>query len=84
MIAEVARSKALATVLSKAKVVDQAGKAVDVSAFTDTVLGDGTDTSDEISADDLGGGSDDHAPVGGAKDGHGRKPGHEHYGHDHK
>ncbi|WP_010203053.1 trigger factor [Salinibacterium sp. PAMC 21357] len=34
MVAEVARSKALAVVLSKAKVVDTKGKAVDVSAFT--------------------------------------------------
>ena len=24
------------------------------------------------------------APAGGGKDSHGRKPGHEHYGHDHK
>ncbi|MBH0115800.1 trigger factor [Salinibacterium sp. NG253] len=34
MVAEVARSKALAVVLSKAKVVDTKGKSVDVSAFT--------------------------------------------------
>ncbi|MGV8857454.1 trigger factor [Rhodoglobus sp.] len=34
MVAEVARSKALAVVLSKAKVVDTKGKTVDVSAFT--------------------------------------------------
>ncbi|MGV8852638.1 MAG: trigger factor [Rhodoglobus sp.] len=34
MVAEVARSKALAVVLSKAKVVDTTGKSVDVSAFT--------------------------------------------------
>ena len=40
MIAEVARSKALATVLDKATVVDTKGKAVDVSAFTAAVLGD--------------------------------------------
>ncbi len=36
MIGEVARSKALAVVLSKAKVVDTKGKAVDLSAFTAT------------------------------------------------
>jgi trigger factor len=36
MVAEVARSKALAVVLSKAKVVDSKGKPVDVSAFTAT------------------------------------------------
>ncbi len=40
MIAEVARSKALAAVLEKAKVVDSKGKAVDVSAFTAAVLGE--------------------------------------------
>ena len=34
MIGEVARAKALATVLDKAKVVDSKGKAVDISAFT--------------------------------------------------
>jgi trigger factor len=55
MVGEVARSKALATVLSKAKVVDAKGKAVDVSAFTDRVLaGDGTG---EIPLPELG---DDH------------------------
>jgi trigger factor len=40
MIAEVARSKALATVLDKAKVVDGKGKSVDVTAFTAAVLGE--------------------------------------------
>lgn len=61
MIAEVARSKALATVLSKAKVVDSKGKAVDVTAFTTGVLGDGTDDSGEIAASDLGApAGDDH------------------------
>jgi len=34
MIGEVARSKALAVILDKAKVVDTKGKAVDISAFT--------------------------------------------------
>jgi trigger factor len=84
MIAEVARSKALAVVLSKAKVVDSKGKDVDVSAFTATVLGNGDDTSEEITAEALGTGGDHDHSSGGAKDGHGRKPGHEHYGHDHK
>ncbi len=79
MIAEVARSKALATVLGQATVVDDTGKAVDVSAFTATVLGDGTDDSGEITAADLGSSEgDDHAT-----DSRGRKPGHEHFGHDH-
>lgn len=40
MIAEVARNKALATVLDKAKVVDSKGKAVDISEFTKSVLGE--------------------------------------------
>ncbi|QYH35858.1 trigger factor [Salinibacterium sp. M195] len=40
MVAEVARSKALAVVLSKAKVVDSKGKSVDVSAFTAVANGD--------------------------------------------
>ena len=43
MIGEVARGKALATVLSKAKVVDENGKAVDISAFTASVVGDSSD-----------------------------------------
>jgi trigger factor len=83
IIAEVARSKALAVVLDKAKVVDSKGKKVDVSAFTATALGTGDD-SDSVSVSDYsdlaGGDSHDH---GSATDGHGRKAGHEHYGHDH-
>jgi trigger factor len=80
MIGEVARGKALATVLSKAKVVDTAGKDVDISAFTASVT-DADDDSDEAS----GFSSDpaDHNHGGGQRDGHGRKPNHEHYGHDH-
>jgi trigger factor len=45
MVGEVARSKALAVVLSKAKVVDGEGAAVDLSAFTATA-GVGTDDDD--------------------------------------
>ncbi|MEQ1736791.1 MAG: trigger factor, partial [Rhodoglobus sp.] len=57
MIAEVARSKALATVLGKAKVVDTKGKAVDLSAFTAAATGaEGADFV-EASAGD----HDDHA-----------------------
>jgi len=82
MVAEVARVKALAVVLDKAKVVDNKGKDVDVSAFTATALAT-DDQSDEITAADLQGSPDSHG-TGSAKDGHGRKPGHEHYGHDHK
>lgn len=59
MIAEVARVKALAVVLGKAKVVDSKGKTIDVSAFTASAIGD--DDSDEISAADLQGSGDDHA-----------------------
>jgi trigger factor len=80
MIGEVARSKALAYVLSKSKVVDTAGKAVDVSAFTASALndddsGDAAEFIEQAAA---------QAPAGGRRDSHGRKPGHEHYGHDHK
>ncbi len=55
MIGEVARAKALASVLSKAKVVDTKGKAVDVSALTEGILAD-----DESAAADAGE-LDDHA-----------------------
>lgn len=62
MVAEVARSKALATVLSKAKVVDTKGKAVDVSAFTEAVMGqEGGDLVDLSAIDDHAGHDhDDH------------------------
>ncbi len=43
MIGEVARSKTLAVILSRAKVVDTTGKDVDVSAFTAGALGDDDD-----------------------------------------
>ena len=42
MVGEVARSKAIVSALSKAKVVDAKGKAVDISAFVAAVLGDGS------------------------------------------
>ncbi len=71
MIAEVARAKALAVVLSKAKVVDSKGKAVDVSAFTAAMTGP------------EGGDAIDAAQFGGGADGHGRDADDEHYGHDH-
>ena len=50
MIAEVARAKALALILSKAKVVDTDGKDVDVSEFTAAVIGE--DDEDEDAAFD--------------------------------
>jgi trigger factor len=53
---------------------------VDVSAFTASALND----DDSGDAADLVAPAGDHLPTGGGKDGHGRKPGHEHYGHDHK
>lgn len=86
MIAEVARAKALAVVLDKAKVVDTKGKAVDVSAFTASAKGGDDDEFDvsEMTAALQGANDDhDHAPAGGGKDAHGRKSNHEHYGHDH-
>ena len=94
MIGEVARAKALASVLSKAKVVDTKGKAVDVSALTEGILADDDaasdgefDTSDAaglLAEANAGSGSAPKAKKGkAASDGHGRKPGNEHYGHDH-
>jgi trigger factor len=67
MVAEVGRSKALAVVLSKAKVVDAAGNAVDISDFTAAALGQaqGDDFIEAFTGDD---------------DGH---EGHDHEGHDH-
>ena len=58
MIAEVARVKALAVVLAKAKVVDSKGKEIDVSAFTASALGDENDDSAEITASELQGAGD--------------------------
>lgn len=55
MIGEVARSKTLAVVLSKAKVVDTNGTAVDVSAFTAPTLA-GDDSGAAILPDGLEGG----------------------------
>jgi trigger factor len=94
MIGEVARAKALASVLSKAKVVDTAGKAVDVSSLTEGILADEAedengdfDTSDAASLlaeANAGSGSAPKSKKGKTPtDGHGRKPGNEHYGHDH-
>lgn len=79
MVAEVARGKALATVLGKAKVVDSKGKTVDVSDFIpkDNVEPD-NDTAEMLQRINQG------APEAAGRDAHGRKPGHEHYGHDHK
>lgn len=59
MVGEVARSKALATVLSKAKVVDAKGKAVDVSAFTERVLAGDADAI-TVDPDDHDHDHDDH------------------------
>jgi trigger factor len=58
MVGEVARSKGLSVALSKAKVVDTAGKAVDLSAFTAAAVAPVTDAVD---ADDHAGHDhDDH------------------------
>ncbi|MBH0109144.1 trigger factor [Salinibacterium sp. NG22] len=50
MVAEVARSKALAVVLSKAKVVDTKGKSVDVSAFTAVANAEPVEEAPEVAA----------------------------------
>lgn len=62
MVGEVARSKAVAVALSKATVVDEKGKAVDVSALTTPLLGDDSDDSEIIEESDLVGtpDHDDH------------------------
>jgi trigger factor len=60
MIGEVARAKALASVLSKAKVVDTTGKAVDVSALTEGILAD-DDADSEADVASLAGAHDEHA-----------------------
>lgn len=77
MMGEVARSKALAVVLSKAKVVDTKGKKVDVSAFTDSVLKSGEEFGTAATANLLAQLNDD------GTDAHGRSAGDEHFGHDH-
>ena len=52
VVGEIARSKALATVLSKAKVVDTKGKAVDVSEFVQRALGTGEDAGEAFVAEE--------------------------------
>ncbi|CAN5117626.1 trigger factor [soil metagenome] len=82
MIGEVARGKALAIILSKAKVVDSNGAEVDMTEFTAPVTG--SDDADFVEAS--AGTPEGHEGHnhGGAKDSHGRSANHEHYGHDHK
>jgi len=80
VVGEIARTKVLATILSKAKVVDTKGTAVDVSDYVTRVLGTG-DAGEEFDLDAAG---DHDGHDHGGRDAHGRKPGHEHYGHDHK
>lgn len=75
MIGEVSRGKALAIVLSKVKVVDSNGKAVDMTEFTSPVTG-ATDDEDFIEAGFGAGGA--------GTDSNGRGSADEHYGHDHK
>ncbi len=77
MIAEVSRNKALATVLGKAKVVDGNGNPVDLTDFVATDDADGDDFVEAVAPERS-------AQEGAVKDSHGRSPGHEHYGHDHK
>ncbi len=85
MIGEVARAKGLAVVLSKAKVVDTTGKAVDVSALTAAILeeeDDDIETSDAGALPQPASAVSDSMPKN-ARDNHGRKSGNEHFGHDH-
>lgn len=84
MIGEVARGKALAIVLSKAKVIDSNGDDVDMTEFTAPVTGP-TDGEDfvEATTGTVSGGHEGHSH-GGANDSHGRSANNEHYGHDHK
>jgi trigger factor len=85
MIGEVARAKGLAVVLSKAKVVDTTGKAVDVSALTAAILeeeDDDIETSDAGALPQPASAVSDSTPKN-ARDNHGRKSGNEHFGHDH-
>jgi trigger factor len=87
MIGEVARSKALAIVLNKAKVVDTKGKAVDVSAFTAGFTDNESDESgegvDTEGATNLLAQANAGAAAAPSKDGQGRSKNHEHFGHDH-
>ena len=85
MIGEVARAKGLAVVLSKATVVDTDGKPVDVSALTSGILDEEDDFETSDASSLLEQANAGAAPSKGkaVKDGHGRKPGNEHYGHDH-
>ena len=92
MIGEVARAKALAVVLGKAKVVDTKGKEIDVSEFTAGFAdseGDDENSFDPSATANMldAANSDSHAGHdhgGQARDDHGRKANNEHYGHDHK
>lgn len=59
MIGEVARGKALATVLGKAKVVDTDGNPVDISEFAASGIGETVDDEDAVDADAEGGESED-------------------------
>jgi len=83
MIGEVARGKALAIVLSKAKVVDSNGVEVDMTEFTAPVTGSAEDGDFVEASAGTEAGHDGHSH-GGANDEHGRSANNEHYGHDHK
>ncbi len=85
MIGEVARAKGLAIVLSKAKVVDTAGKAVDVSALTVGIDDDDDDETGDAAAllEQANAVAASSSTPTNARDNKGRKPGNEHYGHDH-
>lgn len=72
MIAEAARSKALAVVLDKAKVVDDKGNAVDVSAFT-ALANSGEDGEFDVSGATAVEDANDHASHEHATGNHARR-----------
>ena len=79
MVAEVARRKALAAVLEKAKVVDTAGNEVDLNALNTGGDALGYDEGHDHEGHDHEG----HDHEGHSHDEHGDHEGHDHEGHDH-
>jgi trigger factor len=84
MVAEVARRKALAAVLDKAKVVDTAGGEVDLNELRLDAEALGYDEgADDEGADDEGADDAGHDHEGHDHEGHDHE-GHDHEGHDHE
>jgi trigger factor len=78
LVADVRRSKALATVLEKASVTDEAGNAVDLSALSPSALADLASAEDEVDEDDA------LASLASEADHDHDHHGHDHEGHDHE